>query len=93
LIYVKYLILIRGNKLIWTIVVGIVAGWLAGVIMKGGGFGIIWDLILGIAGAVVGGWLFGAVGASAGGGMLGSIIVATIGAVFLIFVSRMIKKA
>ena len=74
--------------MIWTIVVGIIAGWLAGVVMKGGGYGVIWDLILGIAGAVIGGWIFGSAGASAGGGMIGSIVVATIGAIVLIFISR-----
>ncbi len=79
--------------MIWTIVVGIIAGWLAGVIMKGGGYGVIWDLILGIAGAVIGGWLFGYAGASAGGGIIGSIVVATIGAVVLIFISRLLKRA
>ena len=79
--------------MLWTIVVGIIAGWLAGLIMKGDGYGLIWDMILGIAGAVVGGWLFGALGLSATGGMVGSIIVATIGAVFLIFISRLLRKA
>lgn len=79
--------------MLWTIVVGIIAGWLAGLIMKGDGYGLIWDLILVIAGAVVGGWLFGALGLSASGGMVGSIIVATIGAVFLIFISRLLRSA
>lgn len=79
--------------MLWTIVVGIIAGWLAGLIMKGDGFDLIWDLILGIAGAVVGGWLFGLLGLSASGGLVGSIIVATIGAVFLIFISRLLRKA
>ena len=79
--------------MIWTIVVGIIAGWLAGVVMKGGGYGVIWDLILGIAGAVIGGWIFGYAGASAGGGIIGSIVVATIGAVVLIFISRLLKRA
>ena len=79
--------------MIWTIVVGIIAGWLAGVVMKGGGYGVIWDLILGIAGAIIGGWLFGYAGASAGGGMVGSIVVATIGAIVLIFISRILKRA
>ena len=78
--------------MIWTIVVGIIAGWLAGVVMKGGGYGVIWDLILGIAGAVIGGWLFGYAGALAGGGMVGSIVVATIGAIVLIFISRVLKR-
>ena len=83
----------RKLKMIWTIVVGIIAGWLAGVVMKGSGYGVIWDLILGIAGAVIGGWLFGYAGASAGGGMIGSIVVATIGAIVLIFISRLLKRA
>ena len=79
--------------MIWTIVVGIIAGWLAGVVMKGGGYGVIWDLILGIAGAVIGGWIFVYAGASAGGGMIGNIVVATIGAIVLIFISRLLKRA
>lgn len=79
--------------MIWTIVVGIIAGWLAGMIMKGDGYGLVWDLILGIAGAVVGGWLFGVLGLSASGGTVGAIVVATIGAVFLIFISRLLRSA
>lgn len=79
--------------MLWTIIVGIIAGWLAGLIMKGDGYGLLWDMILGIAGAVVGGWLFSLLGLSATGGMVGSIIVATIGAVFLIFLSRTLRTA
>ncbi len=79
--------------MIWTIVVGIISGWLAGQIMKGDGYGLVWDLILGIAGAVVGGWLFGVLGLSSAGGTIGAIIVATIGAVFLIFLSRILRSA
>ncbi|MGQ2964949.1 GlsB/YeaQ/YmgE family stress response membrane protein [Methylophilus sp.] len=60
--------------------------------MKGDGYGLIWDLILGIAGAVVGSWLFGLLGLSASGGLIGSIVVATIGAIFLIFLSRALRK-
>ncbi len=78
--------------MIWTIVVGIVSGWLAGLIMKGDGYGLIWDLVLGIAGAVVGGWLFGLLGLSASGGTIGTIVVSTAGAVFLIFISRIIRR-
>jgi uncharacterized membrane protein YeaQ/YmgE (transglycosylase-associated protein family) len=69
-----------------------IAGWAAGQIMKGGGYGMIMDIILGIVGGVVGGWLLGVIGIHAGG-FIGSVIVAIIGAVFLIWVSRMIKKA
>jgi uncharacterized membrane protein YeaQ/YmgE (transglycosylase-associated protein family) len=80
-------------SLLWFLIVGIVAGWLAGVLVKGGGFGVIGDLVVGVVGAVLGGWLFSTLGASAGGGLVGSIIVATIGAVVLLFVVRLIKRA
>jgi uncharacterized membrane protein YeaQ/YmgE (transglycosylase-associated protein family) len=70
-----------------------VAGWLAGVLVKGGGFGVIGDLIVGAIGAVLGGWLFTTLGASAGGGLVGSIIVATIGAVVLLLLVRVVRRA
>jgi uncharacterized membrane protein YeaQ/YmgE (transglycosylase-associated protein family) len=78
--------------LIWWIVAGLIAGWAAGKIMKGGGYGTLMDIVLGIVGGIVGGWLLGIVGIHAGG-LIGSIIVAVFGAVVLIWVSRMIKKA
>jgi len=80
------------TNLIYWIVVGLVAGWAAGKIMKGGGYGTVMDIVLGIVGAVVGGWLLGLLGISAGG-LIGTILVAIVGAVFLIWLSRMIKKA
>jgi uncharacterized membrane protein YeaQ/YmgE (transglycosylase-associated protein family) len=80
-------------EFVWFILVGLIAGWLAGMLVKGGGFGIIGDIIVGILGALVGGFLFGFLGFSGGGGMLGSIVVATVGAVVLIFVLRLIKRA
>jgi uncharacterized membrane protein YeaQ/YmgE (transglycosylase-associated protein family) len=61
--------------------------------MKGGGFGVIGDIIVGIIGALIGGWLFSTMGVSAGGGLLGSIIVALIGAIILIVLLRLIKRA
>ena len=64
---------------IWSIIIGIVAGYLAGKIMRGGGFGIIVNLILGIIGGVLGGWVFSLLGISAGG-ILGSLITSTVGA-------------
>lgn len=79
--------------LLWFLIVGLVAGWLAGVLVKGGSFGLVGDLIVGVVGAFIGGWLFSMFGASAGGGLIGSIIVATIGAVVLLFVIRLIKRA
>ncbi|SFS00796.1 Uncharacterized membrane protein YeaQ/YmgE, transglycosylase-associated protein family [Dyella sp. OK004] len=78
--------------LVWLII-GAVAGWLAGLVVKGGGFGLIVDIIVGIVGAFIGGWLAGMVGLSLGGGLLGSIITATIGAVVLLFVVRLFKRA
>ncbi len=72
--------------------IGAVAGWLAGVIMKGGGFGLLGDIVIGIIGAVLGGWLFGVLGITAGG-LIGAIITATVGAVLLLFIVRLIKKA
>ena len=80
-------------NLLWFLIVGIVAGWLAGVLVKGGGFGVIGDLVVGVIGAVLGGWLFTTLGASAGGGLVGSIIVATIGAVVLLLLVRMVRRA
>ncbi len=78
--------------LLYSIVVGLIAGWLAGQVMRGGGYGTIMDIVLGIVGAVVGGWLLGLLGIHAGG-FIGTIIVAIIGAVFLIWLSRLLKKA
>jgi uncharacterized membrane protein YeaQ/YmgE (transglycosylase-associated protein family) len=75
------------------IVVGLIAGWLAGQLMKGGGYGMVADIILGLLGGVLGGWIFGKLGISAGGGMIGSIIVAFIGAVILVGITRLLKRA
>lgn len=75
------------------IVVGLIAGWLAGQVMKGGGYGIIVDIILGILGGLLGGWVFGLLGTGAGGGMIGSIIVALVGAVILVGLTRLLKNA
>jgi uncharacterized membrane protein YeaQ/YmgE (transglycosylase-associated protein family) len=79
-------------EFIWFIIVGLIAGWLAGVIMKGGGYGVVGDIIVGIVGALLGGWLFSTMGVSTGGGLLGSIIVALVGAIILIFLLRLIKR-
>lgn len=78
---------------LWFLVVGLVAGWLAGILVKGGGFGLVGDLIVGVVGAFIGGFLFNTFGVSMGGGLLGSIIVATVGAVVLLFIVRLIKRA
>ena len=74
-------------------VVGLIAGWLAGQVMKGGGYGVVVDIVLGILGGVLGGWIFGRLGIWHGGGMIGSIIVAFVGAVILVWITRLLKKA
>jgi uncharacterized membrane protein YeaQ/YmgE (transglycosylase-associated protein family) len=75
------------------IVVGLIAGWLAGQVMKGGGYGTVADIILGLVGGLLGGWIFGKLGISAGSGMIGSIIVAFVGAVILVGITRLLKRA
>ena len=80
-------------EFIWFILIGLVAGWLAGQLMKGGGFGVVGDIVVGVVGALLGGYLFRTLGVSSGGGLIGAIIVATIGAVVLIFLLRLIKRA
>ncbi len=75
------------------IVVGLIAGWLAGQVMKGGGYGVLVDIILGILGGILGGWVFGLLGIWPGGGVIGAIIVAFVGAVILVAISRVLKKA
>jgi uncharacterized membrane protein YeaQ/YmgE (transglycosylase-associated protein family) len=71
--------------------IGAVAGWLAGTIMRGGGFGLLGNMVVGVIGAVVGGFLFSALGVAASG-LLGSIITATVGAAALLFVVGLFKK-
>ena len=78
-------------NIVWFIIIGMVAGWLAGQIMKGGGFGVIGNIVVGVVGAFLGGMIFKLLGL-AWGGLLGSLIVATIGAIVLIFLVRLIKR-
>jgi uncharacterized membrane protein YeaQ/YmgE (transglycosylase-associated protein family) len=76
--------------LLWQIAIGILAGWLAGKIMRGRGFGVLVDLLLGIVGSVVGGFVFGLLGLHAYG-LIGSIVVATAGAMMLLYLVRQLK--
>ncbi len=78
--------------LIILLIVGAIAGWLAGVIMKGYGFGLIGNIIVGILGAVVAGWLLPRLGISLGAGYVGWIINAVIGAVILLFVIGLVRR-
>ena len=79
------------QSLILFLVVGVVAGWLAGRIMKGKGFGLVGDLVVGVIGAFIGVWLFGLLGISAGG-ILGLLVAALVGALVLLYVIRMVKR-
>ena len=81
----------EANGLIFTLVIGAVAGWLAGKIMKGRGFGILGNIVVGVVGAVLGGFLFGLLGVSAGG-MAGSLVTATVGAIVLLWIVSLVKK-
>jgi len=74
------------------LIIGAVAGWLAGLITKGGGFGLLGNIVVGIVGAVIGGFVFRLAGIYAGG-LLGSIVTATVGAVLLLAAVRIIKKS
>jgi uncharacterized membrane protein YeaQ/YmgE (transglycosylase-associated protein family) len=77
--------------IIWWIIVGLIAGFLTGKIMKGSGYGVFGDIIVGIIGAIVGGFIMRALGFAGSGGMIYTIIVAVIGAVILTFILRLIS--
>jgi uncharacterized membrane protein YeaQ/YmgE (transglycosylase-associated protein family) len=83
--------IVMAHGIIWWIVVGLIAGWAAGKIMKGGGYGTVADILLGIVGGIIGGWVVGMIGLQAGG-LVSSILVAILGAVILIWITRLIKK-
>jgi uncharacterized membrane protein YeaQ/YmgE (transglycosylase-associated protein family) len=77
--------------IIWLLI-GAIAGWLAGQVMKGGGFGLVGDIIVGIVGAFIAGELFPRLGFSLGGGIVGTIIAAAIGACLLLFIIRLVRR-
>jgi uncharacterized membrane protein YeaQ/YmgE (transglycosylase-associated protein family) len=79
------------TSLIWFLLIGLIAGWLASVVMRSP-HGIVGDLVIGVIGAFLGGWLFGALGIAAGG-LIGSLIMAFVGAVILILILRLIRRA
>jgi uncharacterized membrane protein YeaQ/YmgE (transglycosylase-associated protein family) len=80
------------ESLIVLLIVGAIAGWLAGQIVRGYGFGLVGNIVVGIIGAVIAGWLFPRLGVPLGGGWIGAIISAVIGAVILLFVIGLIKR-
>jgi uncharacterized membrane protein YeaQ/YmgE (transglycosylase-associated protein family) len=80
--------------LLWWIIVGLIAGWLAGKVMRGSGFGVLMDIVIGIVGSLIGGFLFGRLlGGFLFGGLIGSVLVAFIGAVIFLWLVRVVKKA
>lgn len=81
------------ESLIIFLVVGAIAGWLASLIVKGRGMGLLADIVVGIIGAFIAGWLLPMAGLYIGGGIIGAIINALIGAVILLFVIRLVRRA
>lgn len=81
--------------ILYAIVIGAVAGWLAGQLMKGGGFGLLWNIIIGVIGGIVGSWLLGQLGMSIGTGTswLNDLLTGLIGAIVLLFLASLIKKS
>ena len=76
---------------LWFIIIGIVAGFVAGKLMRGGGFGLLVNLVVGIIGAVLGGWVFGLLGISTSG-IIGSLVTATVGAIILLWIISLFQK-
>ncbi|MEL0455226.1 GlsB/YeaQ/YmgE family stress response membrane protein [Flavobacteriaceae bacterium SZ-1-7] len=79
-------------SLLYSLLVGAIAGWLAGKIMKGGGFGLVLNIVIGIFGGLVGNWLFGVLGISISDGIIGDILTGAIGASIILFVAGLFKK-
>ena len=76
---------------LWFLIIGAVAGWLAGLVMKGGGFGLLVNIIVGIVGGVIGGWVFGFLGIETTS-IIGSLITAFVGAIILLYIATLVKK-
>lgn len=82
------------STLVFWLIIGGVAGWLAGTVMRGQGFGLVGNIAVGIVGAVLGGFLFGVTtGSMESGNLLGSLLVATVGAIILLFLARLFRRA
>ena len=80
------------TSIVIFLAIGAIAGWLAGILTKGGGFGLLGNIVVGIIGAVVGGFAFDLLGLSSSG-LIGSIVTATVGAVILLLIVSLVKKA
>jgi uncharacterized membrane protein YeaQ/YmgE (transglycosylase-associated protein family) len=80
------------ESLLIFLLIGALAGWLAGIVVRGGGFGLIGDIVVGVIGSFIGGWLFGLLHIAHGSGFLGSVIGAFAGAVVLLLVLRLVRR-
>jgi len=78
--------------IILFLLIGMAAGWLAGRLVKGRGFGLVENLIIGVIGALIGGFVFGALNVNLGG-LLGQLIAATVGAIILLYLLKLIRRA
>jgi len=81
------------QALIISLIGGAIAGWLAGLLVKGSGFGLIGDIVVGIVGAFIAGWLLPRIGIAIGGGIIAAIINALIGAVILLLIIKLVRRA
>jgi len=79
--------------ILYIILVGLIAGWATGKIMKGSGYGVLTDILLGIAGAIIGSRLLSLLGIYSSGGIVPNILIAIVGAVFLVALVRMLRRA
>jgi uncharacterized membrane protein YeaQ/YmgE (transglycosylase-associated protein family) len=79
--------------MLYAVIVGLIAGWATGKIMKGSGYGVLVDIVLGIVGGILGNWILDLLGFATSGGLLANILVAILGAVILVIVARALKKA
>ncbi|WP_428656341.1 GlsB/YeaQ/YmgE family stress response membrane protein [Runella sp.] len=80
------------NNLVYVLIIGAIAGWIAGEIKRGFGYGLFGNILVGILGAFVGNWLFAQLGISLGAGIIGVILTAVIGALALLFVVGLVKR-
>ena len=81
------------HSLIAWLIIGAIAGWLAGIFVKGGGFGLLGDIVVGVIGAFIGGWLAGVLHIHLGSGWISTILTATVGAVLLLVILRAVRRA
>jgi uncharacterized membrane protein YeaQ/YmgE (transglycosylase-associated protein family) len=83
----------NGESLLIFLVIGILAGWLGGIVVKGYGLGLIGDMVVGVIGSFIGGWLFNYFHIAHGSGFLGNLLGATVGAIVLLFALRLLRRA